>query len=1254
MSPLLTPYVSRTHAAWASAASPGPGYLRPAGTLVFADISGFTPLTERLARLGKVGAEKLTDVLNEVFASLLDEAEAHGGDLLKFGGDALLLLFTGDGHARRGEEAAHAMQAALRPYRRFRTEGGVVSLRMSVGVASGAVDCFLVGERHRELLVGGPVVDEVVALESAAGPGDVFSGSVVYDPAGVDEPPAAMSVAFDAVGCVPLSLRDHLGGGGDGEHRVSVLSFLKVSGLSAVLRDEGGAAAAEALHEVVSVVEDASHRAGVCFLATDLDADGAKILLSAGAPASTTEDADRMLDALVEVVDAGTRLPVRAGVNCGRAFAVDIGSATRRTYAVMGDATNLAARVMGKAAPRTVLATQSVLDTVRSPFALTPLPPFTVKGKSHPVEAAEVRRPVGEAAAARVTQVGGELVGREHELAVLREAITAAVEGSGTAHVVELVGEPGIGKSCLVRAFVAAAEDAALPVVVTEAAPYATASPYFAVRAPLRRLVGAPAGASDDEVVGAVRAALEARLPEAAPLLPLVAIPFGIDLPDTPESAEVAAEFRAARVQALVVDLIDRLLPGPAAFAVEDAHWLDPASADLWGHLLDLAALRPWAVCVARREVPEGLVPDRSSDTVRRVAVGPLPEDAARRLVRTAAGDRALSAAEQAALLERSGGNPLFLLELVKRADDGGDLPDSVEAVIAARIDTLGRQERSVLQAAAVLGGRFDAPLLTALLDGTDVAPRATEVLDGVGDFLALGDDGRYRFRHALLRDVAYERLPFRRRRELHGRAGELVQAAADDVEEWSDLLSLHYTAARRDGEAWRFSRMAGDRARRTSAPVEAAVFYRRAADAAKRVDGLPVGDVASVWEALGDVCELSGRYAEAAAAYREARRLRADDPGAVAELCVKEGWLRERSGRYAEAIRWFTKGETLLAAAAPGPAAQETATRLRLGRGVARVRQGKYAEAVPIVEQAALEAEASGDKRTLAHAYYILDWVLSDQRSTKATQYRARALPIYEELGDLTRQGNVFNNLGVTAFYEGRWDEAVERYERSRDLWSRSGDAVQLGTAANNIGEVRSDQGHLDEAMALFEEALAVWRAASFPVGTALATSNLGRVAVRAGRFEEGEALLVDAREAFRAIGAESFVLEAEARRAERLVLEGRGAEALPILADVRRRVERLGNKAVLFATVDRIEGWAVAQASGPEAGSAVLEKAVPEALAIEADYEAALMYDALARIGEVRGDERAPGWREAADERFARLGVVWTPVPPLGRPRR
>ena len=143
------------------------------GSLVFADVSGFTTMSERLARYGKEGAEEVADVIGETFGALLLEAYACGGSLLKFGGDSLLLFFSGPEHQLRAASSAYGMRAEIRRIGTFRTTAGTVTLRMSVGVHSGVVQFFLVGGSHRELIVAGPTASTATTMEAAASAGQI-------------------------------------------------------------------------------------------------------------------------------------------------------------------------------------------------------------------------------------------------------------------------------------------------------------------------------------------------------------------------------------------------------------------------------------------------------------------------------------------------------------------------------------------------------------------------------------------------------------------------------------------------------------------------------------------------------------------------------------------------------------------------------------------------------------------------------------------------------------------------------------------------------------------------------------------------------------------------------------------------------------------------------------------------------------------------------------------------------------------------
>jgi class 3 adenylate cyclase/tetratricopeptide (TPR) repeat protein len=1254
----LRPYLTRLQLRWL-AETPDDPYREVDGTVVFVDISGFTKLSEKLAKLGKLGAEELSDSIGACFATLLGVAYGEGGSLVKFGGDALLLLFTGGEHARRATRAAVAMRRTLREMGRLETSGGKITLRMSVGVHSGTFHVFMVGDSHRELMITGPAATRVVEMESAADAGEILVSPqtaallprsaigepkapgllVRVHPGGIGPAPSAPEppVPDELIErSIPKATREHLlFGAGEPEHRQVTVAFVHFDGTDELLAMHGPAFLAKGLDELVRDIQAAVDAQGICFLGSDVDRDGGKVILTAGAPAGSGNDDERMLLAVRRIAERPRTIPVRIGVHRGHVFAGDIGPPYRRTYTVMGDAVNLAARVMAAAAPGSVLVTAEVLDRSRTSFATTLLKPFHVKGKSQPVHAYELGAVHG---VRRDAEEGrSPLVGREQETAMLDGALEAARRGRG--RIVQVVGEAGIGKSRLVEELRSHA--AGFRIWTSACEPYESSTPYFAFRRVFIEALEL-SDADDEEIERALRAAVQAHAPELAPWIPLLALPLGLELLDTPETTDLQGRFRKERAEQVIAEFLAKLAPTATLLVIEDVHWMDEASRDLLFRLTLGIDRGPWLVCVTRRDVEEGFHGE-GLDHMESLRPAPLDAGAAAAVVDAATEDAPLQPHEVAALTERSGGNPLFLKELATAARSAGGLeglPDSVEALVTAQIDRLRPRDRTLLRYAAVLGQRFEEELALGVLRRELPAVEPGD-LDYLSRFIVREQGGTIRFQHALIRDAAYEGLSFRRRRDIHAVVGETIEGNAADPEEHAELLSFHFFHSAQPEKAWRYSLAAGERARSLYANVEAAEFYTRAVESARRLD-VPSEEIGRVWESLGDVCERAGLYPRARLAYRSARRIGSNGDSAL-RMLLKEGVIRERMGEYSQALRWYTRG--LRRPASEGPDRVE----LSLAYAGVRFRQGKYRECIRWCERAVPEAEAIGDRAGLAHAYYLLHLAHTALGTPDRERYRGLALPIYEELEDLTGQANVLNNLGIDAYYDGNWNEALDLYRRSRDAQKRIGNLIFAADADNNIAEILSDQGHLEEAEQLFRSTRTTYRASRYPMGVAFATSNLGRAASRAGRSDDGLALLDEALAKFREIGDENLVVETEARVAEALVLAGEGERALEKGGDVFARAEHSGGPPVLRAMLLRVLGYAAAQTDDPGTARSRLETSLALAREAGAEYEAALTLEALGRVLEGTDDEAASAAREATRASLARLGVVRTPDVPL-----
>ena len=762
----LQPYVPRLVHGWQTS-HPDVTWREIEGSMVFADVSGFTSMSERLARHGRVGAEEVTEVIGRTFESLLEGAYFYGGSLLKFGGDALLLFFEGEQHPTRAVAAASSMRARLREASTFTTTAGKVTLRMSVGGHTGTFHLFLTGDSHRELIVAGPAATELVAMEASAstgqillspalaaavpkrnrgretGQGVLLAGRVEADRFGIE----SIAPGGDLTAFIPLALREAvMDGGVDPDHRPVTVAFIHFSHFDHAVADSGGEEAARALDDLVRSVQHAVDARGLTFLGTDIASDGGKIILAAGAPNVSGNDEELMLLALREIVSSEHSLPLEIGVARGHVFAGEIGPFYRRTYTVMGDSVNLAARLMARAGPDQILTTPEVLAGSRTLFETSELEAFLVKGKKHPVQAHAVGEPRGSRAT--MAEVGLPLIGRDAELQVLMDAWESARAGTG--RLVEVSAEAGMGKSRLLQEFLLQLSDARL--LSGECRLYQSTTPYFPFAALMRQALGLE-GLDDEGTVAGLEQAVRSKASYLAPWLPLIGVPLGLSIPESDEVAMLDDQFRRTRLEEAVDRLLAALVTDPAVIVVEDTHWMDEASRDLLNRIAGSVAERPWLIVISHRPGDDGFVTADDASAVIGLALEPLGTEQAEALINTATGDSPLMPQQVRSLAQRAQGSPLILIELLdalRRGEDVESLPHSVEGLIQARIDRLPPADRILLRHLSVLGVGFQEEHITSVLPPT-TGIETRPILQRLADFMAIPRDGWVQFRHALI-----------------------------------------------------------------------------------------------------------------------------------------------------------------------------------------------------------------------------------------------------------------------------------------------------------------------------------------------------------------------------------------------------------------------------------------------------------------------------------------------------------------------
>jgi len=1252
--PQIEQYLPRLVREWDELA---PGELHRAidGSMVFVDVSGFTKMSERLARHGKVGAEEVTEVIGRTFDRLLGEAYAYGASLLKFGGDALLLFFQGDSHPQNACAAAWGMRQALRSIGRFETSAGQVSLRMSVGVHSGPFDFFLVGESHRELIVAGPAATETTEMEAAAeagqillspatarliprrnvgrqvGPGFLLAGRIEGTRAEID--PARAKPELHQF--LPKALRESLiDGDVEPEHRPVAVGFVHFMEFDKLVSSVGSETAAAALDRLVRTIQKAVDARGVTFLATDIAGDGGKIILAGGIPQATGNDEDQVLLALREVISSQIDLPVQVGVNWGPVFAGEIGPIYRRTFTVMGDTVNLAARLMAKASAGQILATRDVLDGSRTLFETTQLEPFQVKGKRLPVQAFAVGDPTGSRA---VVDVATPLIGREQELEILDEAWESATRSLGMA--VELIADPGMGKTRLLQEFLLRSGDSRT--IRAECRLYQAATPYFPFRALLRQALEME-GMGPEDTANTLRKRVEEAAPALVPWLALIGAVLDVEIEPSLEVTQLEAQFRPARTVAAVGMLLEAVVTARTLFVIEDTHWMDDASRELLGGLMVGLEREPWMFILTRRPGEAGFVAP-TSNHLARIELQPLSRAQAETLINSATGDNPLLPAQVTTLAERAAGNPLFLVELLRNLSSGSDvdsLPHSVEGLIAARIDRLPSADRQLLRRLAVLGNGFLAEHTKAVIPETQ-SGSLTRTLRRLGDFVTLNHNGWVQFRHALIRDVAYQSLPFKTRSELHRSVGNSIRASvADQPDTQAALLSLHYFHAQNWADAWHFSRVAGDNAKRIYATAEAATFYQRALSSARQSVDTPPHGLCEVMESLGDVLQQGGMFGEALKFYGKAGRV-ASDPIRRANILLKKAGTRASEGAYSAAVRDITLGRRLLASLEGERAAKEKA---RLAAQLAWLRQLQQhpRAALSLAKQALEEARAADAPDALARAYRVLDASYSMLGQPSKAVFGPLALEIYEKIDDLQGAAAINNNLGGQAYFAGDWNAAIDFYTKAQDQYLRAGNEPDSATAGANIGEVLVSQGRLAEAEPILRDASRILHAHHL-VDVIFADMQLARLEAARGNFDSAIRAFRDIRLEAKRLGEKHSQLEAAVHLSELGTRLGDAIGALELLAGAEAEA---GDDSELYAcALSRVRAAALASLGRSNEACAEIEAGLTIARAEGLQYEEALLLVTRSRLGEACGGGSEDSLREA-ESLFRKLGVL-TEIP-------
>jgi class 3 adenylate cyclase/tetratricopeptide (TPR) repeat protein len=787
--------------------------------------------------------------------------------------------------------------------------------------------------------------------------------------------------------------------------------------------------------------------------------------------------------------ERGLMLQMRIGINTGLVVVGKIGDDLRMDYTAVGDTTNLAARLQQLAQPGTVVISEATHRLVAGFFDTRDLGEHTVKGHTEPVRAFEVLRARGRRTRLEVAAERGltPRVGRDRELTTLLDVFQQAKAGHGQA--VSITGDACIGKSRLVLEFRRALAAAGETVTWLEGQclSFGQAIPFLPVIDQLRANFGIEEADGEPEIIAKVEDGMR-RMGTLDAHIPAIRYLLAVDPGDAALSALEPTVRRKQVVDAVLALALRGAQLRPLVLVYEDLHWIDTSTEALLGTLLDAIAGVPVLLLLIYRMGYTPPFGSRSFHTT--LTLQSLSEADTVTMASCILGTEHFPEALTAVLVAKAEGVPLFVEEVVKTLLDVGALqrdngsyrvvqglaearvPDTIQAIMMARLDRLGDEGKRTVQLASVIGRQFLVRLLARIadlarpLEGLLMELQTLELIYRQG----LLPEPAYVFKHAMIQEVAYNSLLLRQRRALHQAVGVAIEELYPErLAEHYEELAHHFTQGEVWAKALEYSTLAGDRAVDAFANAEAKAHYARALQAAAHITpSLEPGAVARLHAKHGAVLAVLGEFGGAVAAYQQALAL-------IRQTADRRGEIDILVGLCGAYIRAHDRDPALVSieqALAMTRALRDRAFEARCLANRAWLRSvgyGQLVETTPDAEEALRLAREIGDPKLVAEALICLGRVL---------QWRGvldRSLGYLQEGVELARRTHAGFLFSVAAFFignaytaRGAYEDALQWYQQLSDYASKAGDKLHMVRIPNLIGGVHLELFDFDEALRL------------------------------------------------------------------------------------------------------------------------------------------------------------------------------------------
>jgi len=861
--------------------------------LLFADISGFTLLTERMAEKGPTGVESLARILNEYFGQLIDIIHDYGGDVVKFAGDAVIAVWPivpdlpfgtespvsskpapdSVSRADQWQWTMRAAECALEVHRRltnYKAEDANLYLKLALSVGKiGTAHVGGVFNRWEFLLTGTPLIELGIANNLAR------AGEIILTPSAwklirndchaeamefelrdaiaqggrldsLNKPSSIFSTPKKLV--IPdgaeNSLRPYIPGAIINRLTAGQSSWIaelrRVTVLFVNLPDLDQYTKLESAQNIARLVQRSVYRYEGSINKINVDDKGVTIVAALGLPPfSHEDDPARGVQAALMIRKELTNLNIRSyiGLTTGRIFCGSVGNESRREYTIIGNAVNLSARLMGAAGKLEdliskygvpILCDRLTYDSAKDAVEFEPVPPQLVKGRTDPVESfhpLELKK--------SVIRPKTELIGRQEEKALIANALQELSRGEPHQTII-LQGEAGIGKSRLFEDLIRQAETLHVKMFVGGGDPIEKSNLYHAWRPIFNKIFEIEELLTSHEFIEEAYTAIHnnivsklARIdPDLARYAPLTDVVLPTSIPDNELTSAMTGEIRGGNVRELLTRLLSyEAGQAPVLIVMEDLHWFDSAS---WALLVDVQQkVRPLFLALNTRPLLEP-APAQFKQIVDLpgaylVRLEAMMLDDVEALVCQRLGVKSVPSMVGRMIREKSDGNPFFAEELAYalretgvlviendecRVDsrfinmEGLTLPDTLQAAITNRIDSLDPAQQLTLKVASVIGRIFAFRALQAVHPIEADKPVLHDCLETLTRLSLTmveseAPDLAYIFKHAVTQEVAYNLMLFSQRRQLHQAVAEWIEKNyAKNLEPYYILLAHHWSQA--------------------------------------------------------------------------------------------------------------------------------------------------------------------------------------------------------------------------------------------------------------------------------------------------------------------------------------------------------------------------------------------------------------------------------------------------------------------------